>query len=69
MRTRVKCPTCHADASRAGKEPVTVRLDTETWLCFNCGSEFRLARPEEQSRRSLSDTRLLRRLPSDAFVG
>jgi ribosomal protein L37AE/L43A len=63
------CPTCLERGEQEASRPIP--LGDGVWLCIKCGAEFTC---EEVVQRDLTEkckpeTRLLKRLPPDAFRG
>jgi len=64
------CPTC-LEKGELREDERPVPLGDNVWLCTKCGSEFTCELPPQQDapENCKPETKLLKRLPPDAFLG
>lgn len=65
------CPTCVSEKRLADTGTRAVAIGGGVWLCKTCGTEYTLdlsLKPDPKENRS-QDTKLLRRLPPEVFIG
>lgn len=69
-RQHPPCPTCQEEGELQEDER-PVPLGDNVWLCTKCGSEFTCEQTPQRDapERCKPETKLLKRLPPDAFRG